>query len=485
MSVQDRNRLFIYYGYPIDYKALWDVEAIVTEIANNYDIWVVGDTYQDPLHEVYATTVEIISKLRQRGVTIYGYVPIGQNTSGLTNDQIKLRIDQWVTVGVDGIFLDEFGFDYANTRLKQIEIVNYVYGKNLPYCANAWVFEDVVCGDIAELGFPVDDWRYVNFQTYNPTNAALPFTINDSYLIENFCIDNTGVLNAVNGQQRCLDIQTRNKTKGITLWAEAVLAEPATPNGAPNYAKTGSLKSMKDIAAYVTANAFLLDIKTVGIGGYSFGSNGHPIDFVIPSLPDTATQPKKIFADVANGKFVGKFGSTTLTVLNNTVQNVSMAGSQGLSSLLNNIAKRATSTQQNKTTTAAAITGFNTTMVPGGIYEIEAFVTFTSANTTNGISLNHTSPAGTEVHAEVSIPVSTVAGNTAFHKTFPAGAENANGASATTSVSAANAALTAHYKATVTCGSTAGDFQLTFASKTSNVAITIQAGSTYVSKRIA
>lgn len=484
MSVPDRNRLFVYYGYPIAYKGLWDIDAIVTEIANNYDTWVVGDTYQDPAHEVYAQTVEIITKVRQRGVTVYGYVPIGANTSALTIPQITQRVDQWVIVGVDGIFLDEFGFDYGNTRSKQIEIVNYVHSKGLPYCANAWVFEDVVCADVAELGFPVDDWRYVNFQTYNPTNLPLPFTAADSYLIENFCIDNNGVLNAVNGQQRCLDIQTRNQSKGIDLWAVAVLAEPATPNGSPLYTKTGTLKSIKDISAYIAANAFLLGIKTVGIGGYSFGSNGCPIDFVVPSLPDTATPPKKVFADLATGKLTAKFGSTTLTVVNNSVQNVSISSQQGIASLLNNIVKRATSAQQNKTTTAAAITGFNTPMVAGGVYEVEAFLSFTSANTTNGISLNHTSPAGTEVHAEVSIPVFTVAGNATFHKTFPAASENANGATATTSVSAANTTMTAHYKATVVCGANVGDFQLTFASKTANVAVNIQAGSTYVSKRI-
>lgn len=138
MSAPDRNRLFIYYGNPIAYKGLWDVESIVTEIANNYDIWVVGDTYQDPTHEVYAQTVEIITKLRQRGVVIYGCVPIGANTSALTPSQITQRIDQWTTIGVDGIFLDEFDFDYGNTRSKQIEIVNYVHSKGLPYCANAW-----------------------------------------------------------------------------------------------------------------------------------------------------------------------------------------------------------------------------------------------------------------------------------------------------------------------------------------------------------
>ena len=109
------NPLLIYYGYPIAYKGIWDAAAVAQEISNNYKYWVVGDTYQIPTHVEYASTVSIINAVRANGVIVYGYVPIGLNTSGLSIAQIRTRIDQWMTIGVDGIFLDEFGFDYENT----------------------------------------------------------------------------------------------------------------------------------------------------------------------------------------------------------------------------------------------------------------------------------------------------------------------------------------------------------------------------------
>ena len=120
------KELLIYYGYPISYKGLYDTSLIAAEISANYKYWVVGDSYSSPTHPEYATTTAIVTGVRTNGCKVFGYVPIGQSTQALTVAEIKTRIDEWVVVGVDGIFLDEFGFDYGNTRAKQIEIVDYV-----------------------------------------------------------------------------------------------------------------------------------------------------------------------------------------------------------------------------------------------------------------------------------------------------------------------------------------------------------------------
>ena len=191
-AVPARKHLLVYYGYPVAFKGIWDAAAVAAEIAANYDYWVVGDTYQDPAHEEYASTVSIVNAVRAAGCKVYGYVPIGLSTSALTLAQMQARVDQWATIGVDGIFLDEFGFDYSNTRTRQKSIVDYVHGKGLPYCANAWTAEDFMCDDVNELPWPSNDWRYQNFVTGNPTNLPLTRTAGDSYLIENFCFSHTG-----------------------------------------------------------------------------------------------------------------------------------------------------------------------------------------------------------------------------------------------------------------------------------------------------
>ena len=367
----------------------------------------------------------------------------------------------------------------------------------------AWVFEDVVCADIAELGFPVDDWRYINFQSYNPTNLPLPFTAADSYLVENFCIDNNGVLNAVNGQQRCLDIQTRNKTKGIDLWAVAVLAEPATPNGSPLYTKTGTLKSVKDISAYIAANAFLLDIRTVGIGGYSYGSSGYPVIFDIPKLPARSSAPTAAASiDYTNGVFSRGFGKTSITVTNiaNT-QKVDVVGDISLVTtpvtgnhthtaaqivdMWKPTIKKMTSTQASTVVSAAIIPQLTTPMVANGVYEVEGFLTFLSAATTTGMLAGFNTPAGTVCHLEITVPITNTAVASQLRKIFPNGNETNIGSVLGTGVTSTTSVQTAYIKGIVNCGSTAGDFNLTFASEVAGSAVTLQIGSMLKVQRIA
>ncbi len=69
------ENLLVYYGYPIAYLGLWDAAAIIDRIASQYSIWVVGDSYQQPTFEEYASTQTIINGVRGRGVKVYGYIP--------------------------------------------------------------------------------------------------------------------------------------------------------------------------------------------------------------------------------------------------------------------------------------------------------------------------------------------------------------------------------------------------------------------------
>lgn len=286
-DIHSKPSLLIYYGYPIAYKGIWNTDGVIAGIAK-YNYYVCGDTYQDPTHEEYASTTTIVAGVRTNGTKVYGYVPIGVSTSALTIAQIKTRIDQWVALGVDGIFLDEFGFDYQVTRSRQIEIVEYVKSKNLPYCANAWTFEDVVCANVSELSWPTNDWRYINFTTYNPTNIALPFDSNDSYLIESFCFSEAGALGRFDAQERYQLIRNRNNAlpNKLVIWAETVFKEKPVGSGNIDTAKIGSL-AVSDLGNYIVANAYIFDIDVLGIGGYSFGSGGTPVEITIPKIPST------------------------------------------------------------------------------------------------------------------------------------------------------------------------------------------------------
>lgn len=314
-AVAPLKPLLVYYGYPIAYKGLWNAAAIIAEIAANFSVWVVGDTYSDPTHEEYATTNTIVDGVRSAGVKVYGYVPIGQNTSGLTLTQMQTRVDQWDALGVDGIFLDEFGFDYGNTRARQKSIVDYVHGKGLPVCANAWTAEDFMCDHVSELPWPSNDWRYTNFVTGNPANVALTRNTDDAYLIENFCFDHTGPGNIFDVQERCELTAVLAAAKNVVLWALAVFPE-STP-GTLNEALVGHLGTLENAGAYIAANAYVYDISVVGSGGYSFGSSGAPIWAPLPTMPAAATLPTAAAAADYTARTVARnFGQVGVLVKN-------------------------------------------------------------------------------------------------------------------------------------------------------------------------
>lgn len=311
------NNLLIYYGYPIAFRSLWDVQDVVQAIAADYDIYVVGMGYEDPAHAQYATTMQIIAGLRTAGVRIYGYVPMGVTTANLTTAQIRTRIDQWKVLNVDGIFLDEFGFDYGVSRQRQIDAVTYCHDNSLNYCANAWIWWDVAADNVNQLpeSWAPDDWRRTQFTTGNPTNLVLPRTPNDSYLFENLGFSNTGPANFFDVHHRVMDALAYNPGN-LQLWGVGVLAE-STP-GVPNFTIMPQLPSIPEAARYCYAIANLYGFEACGIGGFSFGSGGIPIEsrkYVVPPYFGAAVTGPMV--DNVGRKATRAYRGGALTVITN------------------------------------------------------------------------------------------------------------------------------------------------------------------------
>ena len=324
LAVPRLNSLLVYYGYPIAYKGIWNADAIVAEISASHDYWVVGHTYQDPAHGEYASTVAIMRGVRAAGVKLYGYIPLGTNSYNYTVAQIEAITDQWMAIGVDGIFIDEYGFDYGNTRQRQVDVVNMIHTKGLPICANAWVMEEFVTDSLAETGWPSGDWRYVSWQDRNPTNIPSPAQPGDSYLFENFCYDHLGPTTVWNTQERAERARALALQNDVSVWGVAVFAE--TTPGTLDTAKLGNLATLPAAGEYISANAYLYDINVVGSGGFSFGSNGTPLWAPLRQLPEGAQLP----ASPAENNYTAKtgtryFGPVKLTVTNtDTTQGVAV-----------------------------------------------------------------------------------------------------------------------------------------------------------------
>ena len=333
------QELLVYYGYPISYKGLNDVASVIASISA-YKYWVVGDGYGSGSHPEYASTVAIIQGVRALGTKVYGYVPIGQSTQGLPVGTIQNRIVEWFNIGVDGIFLDEFGFDYGNTRAKQIQIVDYAHALGLPVCANTWTAQDFLADNVSELPWGSGDWRYNNFVTYNPDNLPLLRDKKDSMLMENFCFDHNGPMGVFDVQERCSLTTALAKNKNVSIWALAVFGE-STP-GNLNVSKLGSSGNLANAGAYVAANAYIYGINIVGTGGYSFGSNGTPIRAPLPRLPAAATAAETTFIDnYVTGEASRSFGNVLVTVKNLTTQSFSVSTTLANSESFDNMSKTA------------------------------------------------------------------------------------------------------------------------------------------------
>ena len=320
------NPLLIYYGFPIAFKGIWDTNGVIADISANYKYWVVGHTYQEPTHEEYASTTAIIQGVRAAGVKVYGYIPLGTSNYNYTIQEISDITDQWAAIGVDGIFLDEYGFDYGSTRQRQVDAVTAIHAKGLPICANAWVFEEFAYDTLAETGWPVGDWKYNRWLTYNPNDIASPAAPGDSFLIENFCYDNTGPSVIWDTQERASLIRPVATAKDIELWAVAVFGE--TTPGTLDLTKIGSFDNLDQCGEYISANAYLYDISIVGSGGFSFGSAGTPVWAPLYRLPANANVADYPASNNYTTKScVRQFGPVNVTVVNDTtLQSVTVVG---------------------------------------------------------------------------------------------------------------------------------------------------------------
>jgi len=201
--------LLIYYGYPNSFNSAtngWDNEKVARDMAK-YGIIILGDGVEDPSHPDYASTQVIIPrvKLYNPSAMIFGYVAALQS---LANFQTKT--DQWNTLQVHGIFIDEAGYDYGKTRAEFNTMVDYVHGKTYAKLAfaNAWN-TDHILGTANDVSFPNT--------TFNSGLVASHLTADDWILLESFSV-NTTAFSGTGGYESRTDWAIRG-SKALSLRA--------------------------------------------------------------------------------------------------------------------------------------------------------------------------------------------------------------------------------------------------------------------------
>ncbi len=182
---QKPSNLLIYYGWLNSFNSSvnsWTNEKVAQDMAK-YSLIVLGDGIQDSKHGDYSNTEAIISRIKalNPNAKIFGYVTINQSQV-----DFELKVDGWETLQVDGIFLDEAGYDYGttatNSRKPFNTKVDYVHGQTYAkLCfANSWNMDHVM-GTANDTSYPNTTW--------NSTLVESNLTYDDYYLLESFAVN--------------------------------------------------------------------------------------------------------------------------------------------------------------------------------------------------------------------------------------------------------------------------------------------------------
>lgn len=228
------KKLAIYYGYLSSVNATFTVSGAVN-VFKDYDQLVIGDGLQEPTHPDYANTVAILNDPLMANTEVFGYITANQSL-----DSIQDKIDKWYNLGVSGIFVDEFGYDFGISRQKQREIIWCIHEKGdntLKAFVNAWNVDDVFSPAVDPV--------------HNPNGLPTRLGPNDLYLAESFAV--------INGAYDDNDIDSN----GIKDWQDKAAKMVA-------YRTTYGTK----LAAVTTANSDPFDQNKADYGYYAAVLNG-------------------------------------------------------------------------------------------------------------------------------------------------------------------------------------------------------------------
>lgn len=104
-------------------------------------------------------------------VKIFGYVNLGGDPLPPLS-KLKTEIDRLAEAGWYGVFIDQFGYDFGETRERQNEVVSYAHEKGLTCFVNCWFVEDAFGQEIVPFS--------------NPQGLATTLGEGDWYLLESY-----------------------------------------------------------------------------------------------------------------------------------------------------------------------------------------------------------------------------------------------------------------------------------------------------------
>jgi len=253
--------LLIYYAWlnPFNYtEHSWNNELVAQDMAK-YSIVIIGDGLQDTGHADYANTQIIIPRLKElnNNIQIFGYVTTNQIYNAFVSD-----VDGWDDLEVDGIFMDEAGYDYGSVATNGREAFNQKvdYVHSLTYSklcfVNTWNMDHII-GTTNDATYPNTTW---NVDTLEST-----LTYNDWYLLESFTVNtvsfsgNDGYGTVSNWFYRGAKAVTHRYNYGINIAACGVINNDNTDG--------------QDLFDFLYISGLMYGVDAIGSSGEYYGSN--------------------------------------------------------------------------------------------------------------------------------------------------------------------------------------------------------------------
>lgn len=182
VSANTPGKLLIYYAFPSLINGAASNEQ-AAETYGQYDIVVIGDCLQEdgsstnPLcptpHPDNTNIGNIIQHTATQDTQFFGYIAIGVTgpfSQNLSLSEITRRAILWRNLGVSGVLLDQFGYDFGVTRQRQNAVIQLIHSIGLSVIANGFIVDDV----FSPAADPIN----------NPPGEPTLLTHDDYYLFE-------------------------------------------------------------------------------------------------------------------------------------------------------------------------------------------------------------------------------------------------------------------------------------------------------------
>jgi hypothetical protein len=165
--------ILVYFGNPSAINGAPSIDEAVKEYLR-YDHVIFGSGLDNTANANHANTILIIQKAKaiHSDIKFYGY--IDPSILSVTTSQLQISINNWKTMGVDGIYCDKFSYDFAVTRTRQNLVLDSIHQNNIVAIVNA-NNPDQILGSVTDA-------------TYNPNGTVSHIQTGDIYFFEQFGI---------------------------------------------------------------------------------------------------------------------------------------------------------------------------------------------------------------------------------------------------------------------------------------------------------